>query len=322
MTSERHLVAVVALPGVAQLEFGIAYEVFGAERPWLSHWYDFRVVAGVPGPIRTEGGLLLDQAYDVDSLVEADTIVVLPGADHTGTPELAEALRAAHARGARIASICTGAFVLAAAGLLDGRRATTHWAHADRLSADYPAIDVDPDVLYVEDGNVFTSAGAAAGIDLSLHLVRCDFGSEIANMLARRMVVPPHRDGGQAQFVATSVPRCDNDSLAPLLDWALNNLDRPLTLEELAREANVSTRTLVRRFQAATGTTPLRWLLAQRVARAQHLLEQTDDPIERVATLAGFGTAVNLRQHFTRAVGVPPLAYRRTFRGQGTPAVA
>jgi transcriptional regulator GlxA family with amidase domain len=170
--------------------------------------------------------------------------------------------------------------------------------------------------------DVFTSAGSAAGIDVCLHLVRRDLGSDVADAVARRMVVPPHRDGGQAQFVEAPVPRCDSDSLARVLDWALARLDQPLTLEDLAREANVSVRTLVRRFAAATGTTPLQWLVAQRVRRAQQLLEETDEPVERVASLAGFSTAVNLRQHFTRAVGVPPVAYRRTFRGQGAGAVA
>jgi transcriptional regulator GlxA family with amidase domain len=179
---------------------------------------------------------------------------------------------------------------------------------------DYRNVDVYPDVLYVEDGGIFTSAGAAAGIDLCLHMVRSDFGSDVANALARRLVVPPHRDGGQAQFIDTPMPRGDSDSLGPLLDWALARLDEPLTLDDLARHAHISTRTLVRRFQAATGTTPLQWLLMQRVRRAQHLLEATDEPVERVAGLAGFGTAANLRQHFTRSVGVAPMAYRRTFR--------
>lgn len=322
-SGRRHLVALVLLDGTTQLELGVAYEVFGTDRRYLTpDWYDLRLVSGADRPVRTEAGLLLETPYGVDSLGEADTIVMLPCADDTATARLQDALRAAHARGARIASICTGAFVLAQAGLLDGRRATTHWAHAGRLAAEHPSVEVDPNVLYVEDGGVFTSAGSAAGIDLCLYLVRRDFGTEIANAVARRMVVPPHRDGGQAQYVDMPLPRCDSDSLAPLLDWTMTRLSEPLTLDDLARQANVSTRTLVRRFQAATGTTPLQWLLTQRVRRAQHLLEQTDEPVERIAALAGFGTAVNLRQHFTRAVGVPPVAYRRTFRGQGTTEVA
>jgi AraC family transcriptional activator FtrA len=319
----RHLVAMVVLNRSTQFEFGVAWEVFGVDRRELApDWYDFRLVAGEPGEIRTEAGLVLDTPFGLDSLAEADTIVVPACSDSYGPEPLRAALRAAHVRGARIASICTGAFILAAAGLLDGRRATTHWAHAADMAEVFPTVDVDPNVLWVEDGNIYTSAGAAAGIDLCLHLVRLDFGSEVANALARRMVVPPHRDGGQAQFVATPIPRCDSDTLGPLLDWALAHLDEPLTLDDLARQANVSTRTLVRRFQAAAGTTPLQWLLAQRVRRAQHLLEATDEPVERVAGLAGFGTAANLRQHFTRAVGVAPMHYRRTFRGQSAGAVA
>jgi len=319
----RHRVAVAVLNRTTQFELAVAYEVFGVDRRELTpDWYEFRLVAAEPGEIRTEGGFILDTPYTIAELARADTIIVPACNDGNGSTELREALRAAHARGARIASICTGAFILAASGLLDGRRATTHWAHAARLAESYPGLDVDPNVLYVEDGNIFTSAGTAAGIDLCLHLVRRDLGSDVANAVARRMVVPPHRDGGQAQFVDAPIARAETDTLGPLLDWALANLEEPLTLDDLARQAHVSTRTLVRRFQAATGTTPLQWLLAQRVRRARHLLEATDEPVERVATMAGFGTAANLRQHFTRALGVAPMSYRRTFRGEGTPIVA
>ena len=312
-----HTVAVPVLNGTQPFELAVTYEVFGTDRTYLTpDWYSYRLCAGEPGEVRTSGGLLLDSPYGLDDLVTADTVIVPARADSGSDPEpLLEALRAAYDRGARVASICTGAFTLAAAGLLDGRRATTHWAYAADLAASYPDVDVDPNVLYVEDGRVFTSAGTAAGIDLCLHLVRCDFGTDIANAVARRMVVPPHRDGGQAQYVATPVPRPDADTLGPLLDWALAHLDEPLTLPDLAHQANTSVRTLVRRFQAATGTTPLQWLLTQRVRRAQHLLESSDEPVERVASMAGFGTAANLRQHFSRVVGVPPNTYRRTFRG-------
>lgn len=318
----RHRVAVVVLNGTTQFELGIAYEVFGIDRSALTpSWYEFMLVAGEPGAVRTEAGFLLDTPHGLDALTRADTIVVPACNDGVGTEEVRDALCAAHARGARIASICTGAFILAEAGLLDGRRATTHWAHTARLVADYPDVDVYPDVLYVEDAGILTSAGAAAGIDLCLSMVRADFGSDVANAVARRLVVPPHRDGGQAQFIDAPMPRGDADALGPLLDWALTRLDEPLTLDDLARHAHISTRTLVRRFQAATGTTPLQWLLRQRVRRAQHLLEATDEPVERVASLAGFGTAANLRQHFTRAVGVAPMAYRRTFRSPEDVAV-
>jgi transcriptional regulator GlxA family with amidase domain len=316
-------VAIVVLNGTTQFELGIAYEVFGIDRSHLTpHWYEFVLVAGESGPVRTEAGFLLDNGEPLSALQSADTIIVPACNDEVGTPELRAALRAAHARGARIASICTGAFILAEAGLLDGRRATTHWAHTARLIETYRHVDVYPDVLYVEDGGILTSAGAAAGIDLCLHMVRADFGSDVANAVARRLVVPPHRDGGQAQFIDAPIPRGDADALGPLLDWALERLDEPLTLDDLARQAHISTRTLVRRFQTATGTTPLQWLLGQRVRRAQHLLEASDEPVERVAAMAGFGTAANLRQHFTRAVGVAPMAYRRTFRGEATAVVA
>lgn len=316
-----HRVAVVVLNQSTQFELAVAFEVFGIDRSEYSpDWYEFAFVAAEPGPIRVQGGLLLETPYGLGHLRKADTIIVPAALYDSGYPEpLLAALRAAHRRGARIASICTGAFILAEAGLLDGRRATTHWIDAADLAKRFPSIDVEPDVLYVEDGNIFTSAGAAAGIDLCLHLVRLDLGSEVANAVARRLVVPPHRDGGQAQFVDAPMPRGETDTLGPLLDWALANLDQPLTLDDLARHAAVSTRTLVRRFQAATGTTPLQWLLGQRVRRAQHLLESTDEPVERIAGLAGFGTAANLRQHFTRLVGVAPMHYRRTFRG-GTAA--
>src|SRR3954452_20723699 len=313
-----HTVAVAVVSGSTQFELAVAYEVFGVDRRYLTpDWYAFKLCAADPPPVRTEAGLVLDTPYGLDDLVGADTVIV-PAAvnDPDEHPDLVAALRTAYANGARIASICTGAYTLAEAGLLDGKRATTHWAHADDFATRYPDIDVDPNVLYVEDGRLFTSAGTAAGIDLCLHLVRQDLGVEFANAVARRKVVPPHRDGGQAQYVDAPLPRCDSDTLGPLLDWALARLDEPLTLPDLARQANVSVRTLVRRFTAATGTTPLRWLLAQRVRRAQHLLESSDQPVERIASLAGFGTAANLRQHFTRVIGVPPMHYRRTFRGE------
>jgi AraC family transcriptional activator FtrA len=310
-----HKVAVAVVDGVALFELAVAWEVFGTDRRELTQdWYDFRLVAAEPGEIRTQGGFKLETPYGVEALAEADTIIVPACADVDAHDPLLVELRAAHDRGARIASICTGAFVLAAAGLLDGRRATTHWMHAEQLAERYPNVDVDPNVLYVEDGPIFTSAGTAAGIDMCLHMVRLDLGSEVANAVARRMVVPPHRNGGQAQYVDAPLPRADEDTLGPVLDWAVANLEEPLTLEDMARKARISTRTLVRRFQAATGTTPLQWLLGQRVRRAQHLLEATNEPVERIASLAGFGTAANLRQHFTRTVGVPPMTYRRTFR--------
>jgi transcriptional regulator GlxA family with amidase domain len=213
-----------------------------------------------------------------------------------------------------VASLCTGAFVLAAAGLLDGRRATTHWAHTEVLAARYPRVEVDPDVLYVDNGSVLTSAGKAAAMDLCLHLVRLDHGSAIANRVARTLVVPPHRAGGQAQFVTAPVPTRDDHPLGDLLPWAVERLDQALTVEDLARRANMSSRNLGRHFRSTTGTTPLQWLLTQRIRRAQELLESTGDSIDAIAAATGMGTAATLRRHFNRTIGVPPDAYRRTFR--------
>jgi transcriptional regulator GlxA family with amidase domain len=248
------------------------------------------------------------------ALRRADTIVV-PACSDDPPPALLDALRRAHRRGARILSLCTGAFTLAAAGLLDGRRATTHWAHADELAARYPAVQVDPSVLYVDDGDILTSAGTAAGVDLCLHVIRLDYGAEVANAVARRMVVPPHRDGGQAQFVDTPVPeQSGSEPFADTLEWLQHHLDDVITVEDLARRAAVSPRTFARRFRATTGTTPHQWMVRQRVLLAQRLLETTDAPIEAVAQLSGFGSATNLRQHFQRQVRTSPLAYRRTFR--------
>jgi transcriptional regulator GlxA family with amidase domain len=204
--------------------------------------------------------------------------------------------------------------VLAAAGLLDGRRATTHWAHTDALASRYPRVEVDPDVLYVDGGSVLTSAGKAAAMDLCLHLVRSDYGSAIANTVARRLLVPPHRDGGQAQFVNTPVPPPDNHPLAELLPWVMERLERHLTVEDLARQANMSSRNLGRHFRSVTGTTPLQWLLTQRIHRAQLLLETTNDSLDTIAVAVGMGTATTLRRQFHRTAGVPPGAYRRTFR--------
>jgi AraC family transcriptional activator FtrA len=218
-----------------------------------------------------------------------------------------------------VASLCTGAFVLAAAGLLDGKRATTHWAHTRALADRYPRVTVDPDVLYVDNGSVLTSAGKAAATDLCLHLIRLDRGASTANTAARRLVVPPHRDGGQAQFVTTPVPAPDNHPLAALFPWVIERLDHPLSVEDLARQARMSSRNLGRHFRSVTGTTPLQWLLIQRIRHAQELLETTDDSVDSIATASGMGTATTLRRHFHRTVGVPPDAYRRTFRSHTRP---
>jgi len=315
--NKARTVAVVVGNGLSPFEFAVACEVFGVDRSddVGMPWYRFFVCSADPSPIETSAGFSMNVRYGLDALRRADTIVV-PVSTRCKNPneELLEALRRAHKRGARILSVCTGAFTLAAAGLLDGRPATTHWMHAEELARCYPNVIVDPDVLYVDDGNILTSAGTAAGIDLCLHIVRLDYGAEIANRVARRMVVPPHRDGGQAQFVDEPLPRCENDSFAETLVWVQAHLDEPLSVVELAGRAAMSPRTFARRFRATTGTTPHQWLLRQRVLLAQRLLETTDLPIEIIAGRCGLGTATNLRQHFQRVVQTSPHAYRRTFQ--------
>ncbi|MFE5481681.1 helix-turn-helix domain-containing protein [Streptomyces sp. NPDC056527] len=320
-------VALAVTDGMLHFELSVAYEVFGADLSRLADpWYDVTVCG--PDPVRF-GRFRMEPDHGLDRLPDADMVIVPGWADVDVDPpaELVDAVRAAHEAGARVASLCTGAFVLAAAGLLDGRRATTHWAHTDVLAARYPRVEVDPDVLYVDNGSVLTSAGKAAAMDLCLHLVRLDHGSAIANTVARRLVVPPHRAGGQAQFVTAPVPALDDRAspgsgphsgggypVAELLAWATERLDQALTVEDLARRAHMSSRNLGRHFRAVTGTTPLQWLLTQRIRRAQELLETTGDSVDAIAEATGMGTATTLRRHFNRTIGVPPDTYRRTFR--------
>ncbi|MGW0931162.1 helix-turn-helix domain-containing protein [Streptomyces sp. NPDC002644] len=311
-----HTVAIAVTDGMLNFELALAVEVFGSQPAAVpGPWYEL-VVCG-PRPVGS-GRFLLEPDRGLEGLADADTVIV-PGWADLDEPlpaELVAAVRSAHDAGARVVSLCTGAFVLAAAGLLDGLRATTHWAHTDELKTRHPQVEVDPDVLYVDNGSVLTSAGKAAAMDLCLHVVRLDRGSAVVNAVARRLVVPPHRDGGQAQFVATPVPTPDNHPLADLLPWAVERIDQPLTVEDLARKAGMSSRHLTRLFRAVTGTTPLRWLLTQRIRHAQELLETTDDGIDSIATATGVGTATTLRRHFHRTVGVPPDTYRRTFRSR------
>ncbi|MDQ4097913.1 MAG: transcriptional regulator FtrA [Actinomycetota bacterium] len=314
-----HLVVTAVGTGPSLFEIAVACEVFGLDRSELvDPWYVHRVAAASPPPLVTPEGLVLETPYGLEQLALADTIIIPGWRFDTYPPseDLLEGLRAAHRRGARLLSVCSGAFVLAAAGLLDGRRATTHWMYASELARRYPKIDVNPRVLYVDEGEILTSAGTAAGIDLMLHVVRQDHGAEVANAVARRMVVPPHRDGGQAQFVDVPVPAGpgNGDTLAEVLDWMAENLDQPLTVEQLAHKAAMSPRTFARRFRAATGTTPRHWLLSQRVMLAQRLLETTDESVEHIASLCGFGSAAGLRAHFQREVSTSPLAYRSAFR--------
>jgi transcriptional regulator GlxA family with amidase domain len=261
----------------------------------------------------------LRSSHSLDDIVRADTVIVpwvpeeVIEKNAPVPPDLVEALRSAHDAGARMVSLCVGAFALAEAGLLDGRRATAHWMHTALLAERYPKVQVDDSVLYVDDGNVLTSAGMTAGLDLCLHLVRRDLGAHVANQLARRMVVPAHRPGGQSQFIDLSVPTTDDENLTPVLDWVRERLDEPLTIDSMARRAAVSPRTFYRRLHAATGTTPLQWLLNERIARAQALLESTDLSVEKIAALSGIGTANNLRHHFLKQVGISPSDYRQAF---------
>ncbi|HXA29413.1 MAG TPA: helix-turn-helix domain-containing protein [Candidatus Angelobacter sp.] len=312
-------VAVLAFHHAPVFEIGVVCEVFGLDRSadGLPR-FDFALCAGEPPPLRTSSGFVVDTPHGLERLATADLIVV-PGwrvDSPTPPPEAAlQALRDAHQRGARIVSVCSGAFVLAAAGLLDGRRATTHWRYAATLAQRHPRIELTPDVLYVDEGSVLTSAGTAAGIDLCLHIVRTEFGADVANRIARRMVIPPHREGGQAQYVETPVPDgARDDALGDTLSWALAHLDGDISVQVLARRAHMSPRTFVRRFAASFGGTPHQWLLAQRITQARRLLETTDVSIDEVARRAGFGSAAALRLHFARRLATSPLAYRRTFR--------
>ncbi|MCS0631749.1 transcriptional regulator FtrA [Telluria mixta] len=311
----NHHVAIVAYDGLCTFEFGCAIELFALERPELGvRWYNHAVCAVEPGPLRAMGGLTVHVPHSLDALAHADTIVIPGWRDRYEAPPaaLVDALRAAHARGARLCSICSGAYVLAYAGLLDGRRATTHWRYLDDLHARFPAIAIDPDVLYVEDGNIVTSAGSAAGLDMLLHLVRADFGAEVANRVAQRLVIPAHRDGDQAQRVARPVPDAGVDTIARLMDHVRETIRAGHTVASMAAEARLGTRTFQRRFKERTGLAPLGWLVRERVALATQLLESRPQlAIDAVADLAGLGSAESLRRHF-RAHGLaPPGQYRR-----------
>lgn len=311
-------VAVPLVNTVSPFEFAVACEVFGIDRSEQGvPAFDFAVCSEEPGrPVATAMGFTLTAEHEFDRLAEADLVVVpASGPRHGGIPEaLAEQLRAAVERGAWVMSLCSGAFTLGKAGVLDGRRATTHWMHTRELAEDFPEVDVVLDVLYVEDGNVITSAGTAASIDATLHLVRKELGAAAASTIARRMVVPPQRDGGQRQYVEAPLPAVEADSLQPVLEWATENLSADLSVETLARRAMMSERTFARRFRAETGATPHAWVTTQRVLLARRLLEDTDASVEQVASRTGLGTAAILRHHFTRQVGTTPQAYRRTFR--------
>lgn len=322
-----HRVVVLAFEGMAPFELGVATEVFALPRPELDvpWWYDFAVCAERPGSLPALGGVELVVRHGLRTLAGADTVIVPGVADVHGEPAepVLRALRRAHARGARMVSICSGAFALAAAGLLDGRTVTTHWRYADLLARRYPALTVDGGALYRDEGDVVTSAGTAAGIDVCLHLVRRDHGAEIANQVARRMVVPAHRQGGQAQFVEAPVAaRADDptslrsEAIAATAEWALTRLAQPLSVGDMARRAHLSPRQFTRRFRAATGMSPARWLLEQRVHAALPLLESSGDGVEAVGRAVGFGAPAAFRRHFGSVMGTSPAAYRRSFRSE------
>jgi transcriptional regulator GlxA family with amidase domain len=316
-----HRVAVLALDGVVGFDLGTPPQVFGSARDAAGRaLYQVRVCTEGGRPVRSAAGFAVTPEHGLEALAWADTVIVagVEGAcvDGPFPAEVLAALRDTRGR-ARTVSICTGAFVLAATGLLDGRPASTHWMYADRFRAQHPEVLLDPDVLFVDDGDVLSSAGVAAGVDLCLHLVRRDHGTAVANRAARRCVVPPWRAGGQSQFIERHVPAATDSSTAPARDWALERLAEPLDLAQLAEQARMSVRTFTRRFREETGLSPARWLAQQRVDRARQLLETTDLPVDQVARHAGFGTGAALRAQMSAAVGVAPSAYRSTFRAAG-----
>ncbi|WP_419996686.1 DJ-1/PfpI family protein [Streptomyces boninensis] len=318
--SKSHVVAVLAFDGMAPFELGVVVEVFGLARPELGElpWYELKVCAQEPGrELRAVGGFAIRAEHGLDALAAADTVIV-PGVAKAGDavpPALIEALLRAHARGARLVSICSGAFALAATGLLDGRRATTHWRYARTLADRHPRIEVDPDVLYVDNGDVLTSAGSAAGIDLCLYLVRADHGAAVANTVARRFVVPPHREGGQAQFIEAAVRPVGaaDDGITRSMDWALKRLHTPLSVPALARTAAMSERSYLRHFSQRNGVSPMRWIISQRVSASLPLLESGEGGIDEVAAAVGFDSAATYRHHFTRQMRTTPTAYRKSF---------
>ena len=307
-------VVAVVMPGTNAFAFGVACEAWGTDRSDSGlPGFDFKVASLTAEPVQTNNGFSINAPHRLDVVAGADLVVAPASGYGPFAPEVLDAFAAAHANGARVMGLCTGAFILGEAGLLDGRQCTTHWRHTTELMSRFPTAVVDPDVLYVCDERVLTSAGTAAGLDLCLHVMRTEFGSEVANAVARRMVVPPHRDGGQAQYIDVPLPPTGSDGLAELMDALLAELVDDHTVESMAARVNMSPRTFARRFNQATGTTPHAWLMRQRVLFARRQLESSQDPIEVIAQQSGFGTAALLRHHFQRHTGVAPTAYRRTF---------
>ena len=307
-------VVLLAIPGVAPFEFGVVCEVFGIDRSDTGGpAFDFVVATADPGPVTTSLGFDMHIENGLDAAADADLIAVPAHHIENIDERFLSVIRDAEARGAWVLSVCSGAFALAQAGILDGRASTTHWMHTDRLAREFPQTRVDPDVLFVEDRKVVTSAGTAAGIDAALHIVRLEHGAAATNVIARRMVVPPQRDGGQSQYIDAPVAECKSDSFALVAEWMLENLAEDLTVEQLARRALMSSRTFARKFRAEMGTTPAAWLNRQRIIRAQLLLEQTDNGLEQIAQETGFGTAAVMRHHFVKVLKTSPQAYRRAF---------
>jgi AraC family transcriptional regulator, transcriptional activator FtrA len=316
-TTKPGLVAVIAYDGLCTFEFGIAIEVFGLPRPEFAFpWYEFAVVSAEGRRSRAMGGIIVEATGGLDVLDSARTIIIPGWRDRTERPpeRLLKALARASARGARCLSICSGVFVLAAAGLLDGRRATTHWRHMPDLKRLYPGVEVEEDTLYVDEGSVITSAGSAAGIDACLHLVRRDFGSKIANSVARRLVMPPHRDGGQAQYVSAPVQERPGKTIGEVMDWARSKLSEPIEIGSMAKHAAMSERTFLRRFQESTGLSPIAWLQRERMFRARELLEAANLSLADVSAQCGYESLETFRVAFRRVVGTSPAAYRARFR--------
>ena len=323
MRTPPGLVAILAYDGLCTFEFGIAVEIFGLARPEFDFpWYEHRIVAVDSGPMRATGGIQVTADGGMELLEQARTIII-PGWRSRSDPlpvVLIDALRRAHQRGARLLSICSGVFALAATGLLDGHGATTHWRYTEELAARFPLIEVDPDVLYVDAGQLITSAGSAAGIDACLHLVARDFGTHVANSVARRLVMSPQRTGGQAQFIPAPVSRTPRSDLSRVMQWAREHLHEPLEVRDLARQALMSERTFLRRFSEATGASPKAWLQHERLARARELLESGSEHTEHIALRCGYRSVESFRVAFRSVVGVPPSVYRERFgRGAKTP---
>jgi AraC family transcriptional regulator, transcriptional activator FtrA len=323
-SAASHHVVALAYEGLATFEFGIVVELFGLPRPELDPWYTFEACGVERGLLKATGGISILPRRGLSAILTADTVVATGWRNPDEPPprRLMRALIDAHDRGARLVSICSGLFVLAATGLLDGRRATTHWRYIEKVRRMYPRIHLEPDVLYVDEGDILTSAGSAAGIDLGLHIIRKDYGTLAANTVARRLVVSPHREGGQAQFIDKPVSQQTSPWLAQLLDWVQGRLADPISVDQLARQAHTSKRTLSRRFADALGTSPMDWVTSLRVRHAKDLLETTARSVEEIADECGFGSAPTLRHHFRAKVALSPNAYRRRFQRMNSPVVS